>query len=77
MTSDNKYYKEMYHTMLRAAETAVNWILDDKDPLWATHILMQAISECENIYVNEDIPTTEQKELFDCLYEDFLNEKRR
>ena len=75
MMSDTIYYKEMYHTMLRAAEVATNWILDEKDPIWAAHILMQATMECENIYVNEEIPTPEQKEIFQILYEDFLAEK--
>ena len=77
MMSDSEYYKEMYLTMLRAAEVATNWILDDKDPLWAAHILMQATMECENIYANEELPTPEQKEVFHILYEDFLSEKNR
>lgn len=77
MMSDSQYYKEMYLTMLRAAEVATNWILDEKDPLWAAHILMQAAMECENIYVNEEIPTSEQKEVFHILYEDFLHEKNK
>ena len=77
MMSDSQYYKEMYLTMLRAAEVATNWILDAKDPLWAAHILMQAAMECENIYINEEIPTPEQKELFNTLYENFLSEKNK
>ena len=77
MKSDHEYYKEMYHTMLRAAEIATNWILDGKDPIWAAHILMQATMDCENIYVNEEIPTAEQKALFNTLYQDFLHEKRK
>jgi len=75
--SDNQYYKEMYLTMLRAAEIATNWILDEKDPLWAAHILMQATLECENIYTDESIPTTEQKRLQLQLYKDFLQEKSK
>lgn len=77
MTSDSQYYKEMYLTMLRAAEIATNWILDEKDPLWAAHILMQATMECENIYVNESIPTAEQKQLQTCLYKQFLYERNK
>jgi len=77
MTSDSQYYKEMYLTMLRAAEIAANWILGGKDPLWAAHILMQASMECEDIYVNESIPTTEQKQLQNILYKEFLIERNK
>ena len=77
MTSENEYYKEMYFTMLRAAEIATNWILDFKDPIWAAHILIQAMMDCENIYVGESIPTPEQKALNDLLYQRFLHEKEK
>ncbi|MBQ3010523.1 MAG: hypothetical protein IJD81_04990 [Oscillospiraceae bacterium] len=77
MKSDHEYYKEMYLTMIRAAEVTINWLLDGKDPIWAAQILMQAVMDCENIYVNEEIPTAEQKALFNTIYQDFLYEKRK
>lgn len=75
MSNDDKYYKSMYHTMFHAAETAVNWLMDGKDPIWAVHILLQAMGESEAIYVNESIPTQEERKMTRTLIEQFLAEK--
>ena len=77
MSNDDRYYKSMYHTMLRAAEAACNWIMDCKDPIWAVEILMQAMRECEDIYVNETIPTPDQRRTETALLKQFLAEKAK
>lgn len=77
MSNDDKYYKSMYHTMLYAADRACEWIIDGKDPIWAVEILLQAMRECEEQYVNEDIPTAEERLLKRALLEQFLREKAK
>ena len=76
-TNDDKYYKSMYHTMFYAAEAACKWITDGKDPIWAAEILMQAMRDCERIYVNEDIPTHDERKAHRARLEQFLAEKAR
>ena len=77
MSNDDQYYKSMYHTMLYAAETACDWIMNGKEPVWAVEILMQAMRECEEQYVNEDIPTPEERKAEIARLQQFLAEKAK